>query len=76
MNSNRHFPTNLRSRYLNRRHSLRRRLLAILGAMFLITLLLIGASVFYFIFQNEQRTWQERQVEAARHARCDARFEK
>ena len=36
--------------------------------MFLITLLVIGTSVFYFIFQNEQRFWQERQVEAALQA--------
>jgi two-component sensor histidine kinase/HAMP domain-containing protein len=36
--------------------------------MLLITLLVIGPSVFYFIFSNEQQTWQGRQTEAARYA--------
>lgn len=61
-------PSNIRSLYQARWNSLRWRLLAILGGMFLITLLVIGTSVFYFIFQNEQRFWQERQVEAALQA--------
>ncbi len=49
-------------------YSLRWRLLALLGGMFLITLLAIGTGVFYFISQNEQHAWQGRQGEAARHA--------
>lgn len=57
--------SNIRSLYQARWNSLRWRLLALLGGMFLITLLGIGTSVFYFIFQNEQRFWRERQAEAA-----------
>jgi signal transduction histidine kinase len=50
------------------RKSLRWRLLILLGGMMLVTLLVIGTSVFYFIFQTEQRTWRGRQMEAARFA--------
>ncbi len=52
----------------NPKRYLRRRLLILLTGMILVTLLVIGSSVFYFISQNEQRTWQGRQGEAARHA--------
>jgi hypothetical protein len=36
--------------------------------MLLITLVIIGASVYYFILENEHRSWQGRQGEAARFA--------
>jgi signal transduction histidine kinase len=36
--------------------------------MLLVTLVVIASSVFLFILQNEQQTWQGRQGEAARHA--------
>lgn len=48
--------------------SLRWRLLFLLSAIVLTTLLVIGASVLYFTYRNEQRAWQDRQAEAARHA--------
>lgn len=48
--------------------SLRWRLPAFLGAMFLVTLLVLGVSVYWFVSQNEQLTWQGRQQEAARYA--------
>ncbi|MCB9100640.1 MAG: cache domain-containing protein, partial [Anaerolineales bacterium] len=53
---------------LKRRHSLRWRLLALLGAILLMTLLIIGVGVYYFILTTEQRTWRQRQDEAARYA--------
>ena len=52
----------------NRPQSLRWRLLTLLGGMLLVTLLVIGTSVFFFIYQNEEHAWQGRQQEAARHA--------
>jgi signal transduction histidine kinase len=52
----------------SRSQSMRGRLLVLLGGMLLVTLLVIGTSVFYFISQNEQDAWQGRQGEAARHA--------
>jgi PAS domain S-box-containing protein len=51
-----------------RRHSLRWRLLTLLAVMLLATLVIIGASVYYFILQNENRSWEGRQGEAARFA--------
>ncbi len=60
--------TNSTSPPSSRSHSLRWRLLNLLGVILLLTLLVIGTSVFYFIFQNEQYAWQGRQGEAARHA--------
>ncbi len=62
------YPTNSMPAHLSHRQSLRWRLLALLGGMLLVTLLVIGAGVFFFISQNETRTWQERQGESARHA--------
>jgi len=53
---------------IKRRYSLRWRLLALLAGMLLITLIIIGASVYYFILQNERRSWEGRQGEAARFA--------
>lgn len=53
---------------LKRRHSLRWRLLTLLGAILLMTLLVIGVGVYYFILTTEQRTWRQRQDEAARYA--------
>ena len=53
---------------LKRRHSLRWRLLTLLGAILLVTLLVIGVGVYYFILNTEQRTWRQRQDEAARYA--------
>jgi len=53
---------------LKRRHSLRWRLLALLAGMLLITLIIIGASVYFFILENERRSWEGRQGEAARFA--------
>ncbi|MCB0163733.1 MAG: cache domain-containing protein, partial [Anaerolineae bacterium] len=53
---------------LKRRHSLRWRLLTLLGAILLMTLLVIGVGVYYFILTTEQRTWRQRQDEAARSA--------
>lgn len=63
-------PQSLRSKLLRwyRPHSLRWRLFNILSLIFLVTLVIIGASTYYFIHQNEQRTWQERQTEAANSA--------
>lgn len=59
----------LRSKkYMHRTHSLRRRLFNLLGIIFLVTLLLIGAGVYYFIYQNEQIFWQSRQQDAANSA--------
>ncbi len=52
----------------SRRQNLRWRLLALLGAVLLITLLIIGAGVSYFVFLTEQEAWQGRQGEAARNA--------
>ncbi len=51
-----------------RPQSLRRRLLALLGVVLLVTLLIIGAGVSYFVFLTEQKAWQGRQGEAARNA--------
>jgi signal transduction histidine kinase len=51
-----------------RRQSLRRQLMSILGWAFLVTVLLIGASVLTFIAAAEKRAWQGRQREAARAA--------
>ncbi len=48
--------------------SVRWRLIALLGGMLLITLLVIGASVFLFISANERQAWQGRQEEAAQYA--------
>lgn len=48
--------------------SLRWRLPAFLGAMFLVTLLAVGTSIYLFIAHNEQLTWQGRQQEAAQYA--------
>jgi GAF domain-containing protein len=48
--------------------SLRWRLIALLGGILLITLFVIGASVFLFISASEQQAWQGRQGEAARYA--------
>ncbi len=48
--------------------SLRQRLLIFTGGTVLATLLIIGVSILYFIFQNEQNTWPERQGEVARRA--------
>ncbi|MCB0211626.1 MAG: PAS domain S-box protein [Anaerolineae bacterium] len=53
---------------LKRRHSLRWRLLILLGGILLATLLIIGVGVYTFIFDTEQRTWRQRQDEAARYA--------
>lgn len=53
---------------LKRRHSLRWRLLLLLGAILLGTLLAIGTGVYYFILTTEQRTWRQRQNEAASYA--------
>lgn len=50
---------------LGQPHSLRPRLLTVMGGILLVTLLSVGASVLYFTFQNEQRIWQERQAETA-----------
>ena len=47
---------------------LRWRLMSGLGVVLLGTLLLIGVSVAYFVFQTEQQAWQGRQEEAARNA--------
>lgn len=59
----------LRSKkYMHRTHSLRRHLFNLLGIIFLVTLLLIGAGVYYFIYQNEQIFWQSRQQDAANNA--------
>jgi len=51
-----------------RPQSLRRRLLTLLGVVLLVTLLVIGAGVSYFVFLTEQKAWQGRQGEAARNA--------
>ena len=51
-----------------RPQSLRRRLLTLLGVALLVTLLIIGAGVSYFVFLTEQKAWQGRQEEAARNA--------
>ncbi len=51
-----------------RRTSLRWRLLSLVGLMLMITLVVIGLEVIYFIYNNEQRTWQGRQSEATRYA--------
>ncbi len=51
-----------------RQQSLRRRLLALLAAVLLATLLIIGAGVSYFVFLTEREAWQGRQEEAARNA--------
>jgi len=40
----------------------------LLGAVLLVTLLIIGAGVSYFVFLTEQEAWQGRQGEAARYA--------
>ena len=56
------------SQHIPRRKSLRWRLLSLLAAITLATLLFIGLGVFLFISQNEETTWQERQAEAARYA--------
>jgi GAF domain-containing protein/HAMP domain-containing protein len=48
--------------------SLQRRLMALLGGMLLITLFGMSISMYYFTSQNEDRTWRERQQEAALHA--------
>ncbi len=48
--------------------SLSQRLLGLIGVILLLMLLIIGAGVFFFIYQNEQHTWQGRQREAARYA--------
>ena len=50
------------------RQSLRWRLLSFLAGIFLLTLLLIGAGVYWFISGNEQRTWQAHLQEAADNA--------
>lgn len=44
---------------------LRRRLLMTLSVIFLTSLLIIGAGVYFFISQIEQNSWQEREQEAA-----------
>ena len=59
---------NLRLSAWLRFRSLRWRLTALLGMTLLVTLITISASVLHFIDQNEQRTWENRQWEAARHA--------
>ena len=46
-------------------HSLRRRLLTLLGTIFLLTLIVIGTSMYYFIYKNEQQLWRGRLNEAA-----------
>ena len=51
-----------------RQQSLRWRLLALVGLMLVVTLVTIGLEVIYFVHNNEQRTWQGRQTEAARYA--------
>lgn len=51
-----------------RQQSLRWRLLALVGLMLVVTLVVIGLEVIYFVRDNEQRTWQGRQAEAARYA--------
>lgn len=53
---------------LKHRHSLRWRLLTLLAVMLLLTLVIIGASVYYFILENEHHSWEGRQGEAARFA--------
>ncbi len=49
-------------------HSLRWRLIALLGGILLVTLLVIGTTVFLFISNSEQQAWQGRRWEAARYA--------
>ena len=53
------------------RNSLRWRLLAVMGGMFLITLAAIGMSVFYFIYANERDFWQERRAEMSSDDRTE-----
>jgi signal transduction histidine kinase len=53
---------------IKRQHSLRWRLLTLLGTIVLMTLFIIVTSVFYFTYKNEQRFWDGRQQETARHA--------
>lgn len=55
-------------RKLNLTQTLRWRLLVLLSCILLLTLLVIGASVFYFISLNEQQVWQNRQTEAAHYS--------
>ena len=57
-----------RRRWSSRWQSLRWRLLTLLGVVLLTTLVLIGASVTYFVFFTEQKAWQGRQGEAARNS--------
>jgi GAF domain-containing protein/HAMP domain-containing protein len=68
MSEQKHDAANRSGSFSGRPHSLRRHLLILIGGMLVVTLLAIGVSVAYFIFQNEQHVWQERQGEAARRA--------
>ncbi len=61
-------PPLIRSKLSAQGQSLQWRLASLLAWMLLVTLLVIGASVFLFISKNEQITWQGRQREAARYA--------
>ncbi|MCB0194797.1 MAG: PAS domain S-box protein [Anaerolineae bacterium] len=47
---------------------MRWRLLVLLGGILLATLLIIGIGVYTFILDTEQRTWRQRQDEAAHYA--------
>ena len=48
--------------------SLRRTILSMIAVMVLSMILAIGSGVIYFISQNEQQTWLDRQRDAAHHA--------
>jgi len=53
---------------LGPRLSLRRQFMKLLAWMLLASLVVIGTSVFYFIAQHEERSWETRQKDAARQA--------
>lgn len=55
-------------RLKERWHSLRYRLIALLSVMLVVTIFVIGTTVLFFIYRNEQQSWQGRQAEAARYA--------
>jgi|GEM_PF-5125778 len=50
------------------RHSLRTRLTALTGILFLALALTVVASILFFVFTTERDTWQARQLEAAENA--------
>ena len=51
-----------------RPYHLRRRFITLLGSVLLVALLAGETGMLYFVSRNEQRAWQDRQREAARHA--------